>query len=36
MKTVEEKAAEICERLSCTEVVPGERDEIEDRYNECE
>ena len=30
MKTVDEKAAEICERLSCREVVPDEVRELED------
>ena len=30
MKTVDEKAAEICERLSCREVVPDEVSELED------
>ncbi len=29
MKTIEEKAEEICERLTCHEVVAGEREELE-------
>ena len=28
MKTVDEKAEEICERLSCREVVPDEVEEL--------
>ena len=29
MKTIEEKAEEICDRLTCHEVVPDEREELE-------
>jgi isocitrate lyase len=29
MKTIEEKAEEICERLTCHEVVPDEREALE-------
>ena len=33
MKTVDEKAEEICERLSCTEVVPDEVTELQESWD---